>query len=147
MSTITDRFWSKVNKDVPADECWLWVGPTDKEGYGKLNVGRTFRAMAHRYSYTINVGDPGQLQVCHSCDNPTCVNPAHLFLGTNQQNMLDARTKGRFMRLTELEVRQIKIMHFVLHHDKNKIMKDFNISQSSLDDILSGRSWSSVVVV
>jgi hypothetical protein len=91
--TRTDlaRFWAKVHK---GDECWEWTALADKNGYGKFWLqGYTYRA--NRISYAIANGDPGELHVCHTCDNPLCVNPAHLWLGTSGDNTRDKVAKNR----------------------------------------------------
>ena len=91
---IADRFWPKVDKRSP-DECWNWVGQRDHQGYGRLKVGSK-PARAHRISWMLSTGESaGSLCVLHSCDNPTCVNPDHLFAGTHSDNMRDREAKGR----------------------------------------------------
>jgi predicted XRE-type DNA-binding protein len=77
------------------DECWGWSASTDEHGYGRIRVQWVEYAV-HRLAYAIHSGaDPGELDVLHRCDNPTCTNPKHLFLGTHTDNMRDAARKGR----------------------------------------------------
>lgn len=93
---VISRFWAKVA--VGTDwQCWLWQGPISSNGYGRCAMGKRRAWMAaHRVSWTIHYGDiPQGLFVCHHCDVPLCVNPAHLFLGTQTDNMRDAACKGR----------------------------------------------------
>ena len=88
------RFWEKVQKK--SGGCWTWLGAKNNQGYGNFNVGGKFER-AHRIAYCLSIGEvPAGLFVLHHCDNPSCVNPKHLFLGTQKDNMQDCLKKGRF---------------------------------------------------
>lgn len=98
MPKMTDeyrnRFWSKVKIGQP-DECWLWQAARAGGRYGVIMIAQV-QYHAHRLAYFIHTqSDPGELFVLHTCDNPPCVNPSHLFLGTNDDNMADMVAKGR----------------------------------------------------
>lgn len=90
--TLEQRFWRKVGK---TDDCWYWIAAKSPKGYGNLWNGNRVEH-AHRVAYKLFIGPiPDGLFVCHTCDEPSCVNPAHLFLGTNEDNQRDASRKGR----------------------------------------------------
>lgn len=90
-SDIT-RFWKKVQR---TDYCWTWTGRPNEKGYGRFGINYR-NVFAHRFSWLITHGDiPEGLNVLHKCDNPICVRPDHLFLGTIADNNEDMRSKGR----------------------------------------------------
>lgn len=87
-----NRFWKKVDK---SGNCWIWTGDRTSKGYGRISKDGV-RIGTHRYSWLIHNGTiPKGLCVCHTCDNPPCVNPDHLWLGTNLENQQDMTKKGR----------------------------------------------------
>lgn len=90
---LKDRFWSKVQK---TDGCWEWTGSRRPKGYGVFAVNGARRESAHRVAYALFIGPiSAGFFVCHRCDNPRCVRPDHLFLGTQADNMRDMHAKGR----------------------------------------------------
>lgn len=91
---VIDRFMEKVEV-IPFHGCWEWIAGKNELGYGKFSIGLIKNMKAHRVSYSLFIKDPGNLCVLHKCDNPGCVNPEHLFLGTKKDNSQDMMRKSR----------------------------------------------------
>ena len=90
------NFWAKVRKTENKAECWLWEAAKNDKGYGVFQVGWKVQKRAHRIAYELTYGNIEEgLIICHTCDNPSCVNPHHLFLGTVKDNVDDMIAKGR----------------------------------------------------
>jgi hypothetical protein len=97
--TVAERsaaFWAKVNVTSSESDCWEWTGAKNALGYGNFWDGRYYRA--HNWSLREDAGSPpeGKSNACHTCDNPSCVNPRHLYWGSQQENIDDAISRGRF---------------------------------------------------
>jgi hypothetical protein len=160
---VVARFWSRVSK---SDGCWLWTGATGK-GYGNFMVrGKVIRAS--RFSYALHKGEIGDMYVCHRCDNPTCVNPDHLFLGTAADNLQDAIQKGRFpvardmvkvraaleatgtwfkngedhpgVRLTESGVVDIRRLH-ASGVSQHELARRYGVARKTISHVVYRRTW------
>lgn len=146
------RFWEKVSK---TGECWEWIGRKNKAGYGIFTIGHLDKILAHRYSWTLKNNVIPKLHVLHRCDNPCCVNPEHLFLGTQADNNADMRSKGRAVnigrpKLTKIQVREIKDKLVIGEQYKkgtgntNKLALQYGVSIASILAIGTGRTWKHV---
>lgn len=157
VTPLAERFWPKVDRSGGTNACWLWLAST-KKGYGQLWVRELGRAaLAHRISYELNIGEiPNGLFVCHTCDNPTCVNPNHLFLGTEEDNNRDCYSKGRgsMQRHPELfrgehggsaKVSEGDVLEMRRLRRDGVMLKDlaaqFGISVHGVHSIVTGKTW------
>ena len=134
---IRKRFWAKVYKHDGG--CWFWTGATDKDGYGDFQV-EDKRVKAHRFSYLLHFGDLEDLQVLHTCDEPSCVNPDHLFLGSQADNIHDCMIKGRrYLRskvLSAKQVKEIRQLHATNLHSQRSLAKDFGVTHKTIADVI-----------
>ena len=162
IKTTEQCFWEKIDKNGPIVEyvgtpCWIWIGAKTGDGYGAIKEKRK-QIPAHKYSYQLHYGDniPENIFVCHKCDNKSCVNPDHLFLGTHSQNMLDMYAKGRcpinnlydyhfngekhhMAKLTEQQVREIKQL-YQTGMRQSMIADKFNTPRKTINNIVHGRT-------
>lgn len=148
------RFFNKVLK---TDTCWIWLGAKhSKKGYGSFSNGKKI-VKTHRFAYEHFIGPiPDNLCVLHKCDNPSCVRPDHLFLGSNQDNIDDKVSKGRHARgeksnknkLSEQEVIEIKksLKCFNYIGQVNDLANYYNVNQRTISDIKRGKSWTHVKI-
>lgn len=140
------RFWTKVDKRGP-NGCWLWTATTNQKGYGRIRHNRKLQS-AHRVSYELCIGPvPDGLFVLHRCDNPRCVNPTHLFLGTNDENMADKASKGRQSRLHGDRNPNVKITAADAQAIKQstatrrELARRYGVCEGHVSHIRAGRSW------
>ncbi len=145
-----ERFWKKVDKTPghgPQGECWRWTAAQTNDGYGCFRFeGRLI--MAHRIAWRMTHSDPRQLKVCHKCDTPGCVNPSHLFLGTQFENMQDMVAKGRQNKAYGVGHSQNKLTEarvLAIYRDsriQREIAADHDVERTTVYHIKSGRNWS-----
>lgn len=131
--------------------CWIWTHGTDSHGYGKITY-KSVTAKAHRVSYSLYISDiPAGLHILHKCDNPICVNPDHLFMGTHADNMRDKTKKGRAIgahageshhkaKLTVEKVLRIREDA----RNTTQIAREYNVDRKTIDAVLSRKSWATV---
>lgn len=151
---VIDRLMKKVviNNE---NGCWEWVGGKSNKGYGNMCIGGGVKKQTHRISYTYFKGNiPSGLIICHKCDNPSCVNPDHLFAGTNSDNAIDCVNKGRRpknvvpkgeeninSKLTEESVREIRMS--TLKYEN--LAKQYGVSICIISKVKNRKYWTHVI--
>jgi hypothetical protein len=147
--SAADRLWRHVRRGAP-DDCWEWQAGRNRGGYGRMEIGHPRRSFgAHRAAYLLCVGDiPDGLDVLHSCDNPPCCNPAHLFLGTDCDNASDCIAKGRkavgaatnCSGLTDEDVLAIR-RRYAAWETSVALAAEFRVHPNAVLAIVHGRTW------
>lgn len=145
--TVAQRFWQRVLK--MDNGCWEWQGARDRRGYGRFGIEHGRTMLAHRHALEQSgVFVPDNALVLHRCDNPPCVNPAHLFLGTHQDNSDDAAAKGRIPRgeqsaNAKLRWWQVRTIRFLLRDGTTEplIARSFGVSRGTVNAIRRGKAW------
>ncbi len=144
--TAEERFWKHVDKKSN-NECWNWISSYDTKGYGQMGIDNKF-VLAHRFSWTLHFGEiHNDLCVLHKCDNPKCVNPSHLFLGTRKDNMDDKVNKNRqakgenigIHKLTISQIKEIRSLKGKL--SQRKIAQVFNVSHTAIGCVHRNETW------
>lgn len=148
------RFWAKVKRGDP-NECWEWTASGVRFGHGTFRVGKR-KVLSHRFAYELAYGAiPDGMCVCHSCDNPKCVNPAHLWIGTKADNNIDMAKKGRaklagvrqrgerngFSKLTQIDVLEIRRRHSEENVTLAELGREFGIAETTVCGIVKRRNW------
>lgn len=123
--------------------CWIWMGALDRKGYGRHGNGGGRTASAHRSAYAEAFGPiPSGLAVCHRCDVPSCVNPQHLFLGTQKDNVEDMARKGRHGKARIRAEQASEIKRRLRNGETHRsIAEAFGLDRSTVTQISRNKSW------
>lgn len=154
--SLQERFWVKVDVKE-SDECWEWTGGySNSNGYGTIALGVRSKGngRAHRVAWELTRGPiPAGMCVCHHCDNPGCVNPKHLFLGTQQDNLQDCRQKDRAAsgssageknpkaKLSAAQVHAIRRRYAAGAVYQRVLASEYGITQAQVSAIVTRKNW------
>jgi HNH endonuclease len=163
-----NNFWDKV---IKTDTCWIWKGCT-RNGYGRMHItinNKSYIISVHRFSYYLHFGVfPGTSLVLHKCDNPPCICPDHIFLGSHKDNAIDVVKKGRFnkatgnktnhknapkgenhhaTKLTKSQVIEIRNLLYrgLKRGDQTKLAKKYKVSHQVINRIVHNKSWDGII--
>lgn len=146
--TVEDRFLAKTSPE-PNTGCWLWTGAVTRNGYGSVTHQRRSLG-AHRLAFALFAAPiPHGMSVLHHCDTPLCVNPSHLWLGSQADNLKDMVRKGRYKsvrghgRLTEDKVRAIR-SRAASGVPQCALRREYGVCRSSISQIVNRKSWRAV---
>lgn len=150
--SLMERFHSKYIKNLETG-CWEWNAYKDRDGYGVFQLNQ-YPKQAHRVSWLFSNGEiPPNTLVCHKCDNPGCVNPEHLFLGTNSDNMQDMLSKnrsnysrGEYVGTSKLEEAQVRYIKSNKQYTGKDLAEEFGVSPALISMIRSNKCWKHVQV-
>jgi len=148
-----ERFWSKV-KMSNSEKCWEWQAGRSWAGYGDFSMGRKRKhIIASRFAWELTNGPvPKGKCVLHTCDNPPCCNPAHLFLGSRKQNSEDCKAKGRNnkgerhgnAKFTEKDVIKIRKLYAAGRYRQEDLAKKFGVERRAIGRVIDGTRWGHV---
>lgn len=148
---LRERFWEKV-EILDLDQCWPWRGARTPNGYGRIGIDGSRVDIASRVSWRLNYGPiPDGMCVCHRCDNPGCVNPRHLFLGTRRDNIVDMYSKGRgnrpfgekhvCARFTPQEVADIRAIYARGGVSQRTLGEQYGVSHKAIGRLVARVTW------
>lgn len=147
-------FWAKVDRSAGPTGCWIWTAYRNRDGYGQVKVGglRGRKLSAHRVSFALTNGPIHEgMCILHGCDKPECVNPAHLRIGTHQQNVDDRTARGRRApttgersgshKLKEADVRDIRVKYAMGGVTQAELGRAYGVSPKTISDVVNRRRW------
>lgn len=151
MPTMVEKFWDAVDKKGP-DDCWEWKKGRTTFGYGSFYLPGSIHIPSHKFSWElVNEPVPKGLCVLHKCDNPPCVNPNHLFIGTKKDNAIDAAKKKRLYnpkgedhncaKLTEAQVLEIRRRYKFGTALQIDLAKEYGVTRRHLNEIICRKVW------